>query len=258
MTGACRREELYYITINDIEDKETLVVVKIPKTKTYIERSFVIKGEMYAIYKKYSVLRPVDAPSPKFFLNYQNGKCTRQVIGINKFGGMPKQIASFLKLPNPESFTGHCFRRSSATLLVDGGGDITTLKRHGGWKSHQVAESYIADSIENKTKICEKITESIKVHTASSSATTLQPIKEMTVIKKVTESNSEKIGHLDFLLEDEVEFLNDIQLEEISNPSLPKSTTKEVSGPCESAPPVSIQYCPHANINITINYLQKN
>ena len=53
---------------------------------------------------------------------------------------MPQKIAQFLKLTNPELYTGHCFRRTSATLLIDAGGDITALKRHGGWKSTAVTE----------------------------------------------------------------------------------------------------------------------
>ena len=49
-----------------------------------------------------------------------------------------------------------CLRRTSATFLVDSGGDITTLKRHGGWKSSSVAEGYIEESIENKKRSPEK------------------------------------------------------------------------------------------------------
>ena len=48
-------------------------------------------------------------------------------------------------------------RRTSATLLVDTGADITTLKRHGGWRSSTVAEGYIEDSLANKRNIGRKI-----------------------------------------------------------------------------------------------------
>lgn len=90
--------------------------------------------------------------SGRFFVNYQKGHCTRQFIGKNKIAQIPQEIAAFLKLPCPESYTGHCFRRTSATLLADSGATITTLKRHGGWKSDTVAEGYIAESVENKVK----------------------------------------------------------------------------------------------------------
>ena len=74
---------------------------------------------------------------------------------------MPKTIASYLKLADPESYTGHSFRRSSATLLADSGADLVTLKQHGGWKSSTVAEGYVEDSFNQKKKVCQQITSSI-------------------------------------------------------------------------------------------------
>lgn len=66
---------------------------------------------------------------------------------------MAKEIAKFLSLENPESYTGHCFRRSSATILVNSGTDLLALKRHGGWRSSAVAEGYVDDSIKNKMDV---------------------------------------------------------------------------------------------------------
>jgi hypothetical protein len=62
-----------------------------------------------------------------------------------------------LKLPNPFNYTEHCFRRTSATILVDAGADITTLKRHGSRKSSNVAEGYIENSIGHKLEAAAKI-----------------------------------------------------------------------------------------------------
>lgn len=76
-----------------------------------------------------------------------------QPIGKNKFSSTPQKIAEFLKLPFPKEYTGHSFRRSSATMLVDAGATMPTLKRHGGWKSDAVAEGYIEQSIKNKTDV---------------------------------------------------------------------------------------------------------
>lgn len=111
-----------------------------------------------------------------FFLNYQKGKCTQQSIGVNKFGGMPQKIAKFLKLPSPERFTGHAFRRMSATLLSDAGADLTIIKCHGGWKSDQVVEGYIEDSIQNKKRICNNITKNIHIETESTNNPSKSPI----------------------------------------------------------------------------------
>lgn len=137
ITGACRRAELADMTVKDIEDHNTFFLIRIPKTKTKVERSFTVVGEFYDVYKK------IDVKTDRFFLIYRNGKCILQPIGIHTFGSMPKQIAKFLNLRDPEKYTGYSFRRTSATLLVDTGADITTLKRHGGWKSNTVAEGYI-------------------------------------------------------------------------------------------------------------------
>lgn len=151
------------ITLADVESDTTLQAISLPCTKTKKERKFVINGEYLKIVKAYQQLRPSDVTTNRFFLNYQNGKCTKQVIGKNKIGGMPKQIATYLNLPNPELYTGHCFRRTSATLLADSGANLTTIKRHGGWKSDQVAEGYIEESIQNKYNITSKLTSGIKI-----------------------------------------------------------------------------------------------
>ncbi|KAJ8976170.1 hypothetical protein NQ317_002058 [Molorchus minor] len=78
-------------------------------------------------------------------------------VGKNTMGKIPSVVASYLKLPDVACYTGHCLRRSSATLLADAGVDITTIKRHAGWKSTTVAEGYVENSIENKTKIANQV-----------------------------------------------------------------------------------------------------
>ena len=160
--GACRRHELHQLKVNNVKDIGKTLVVTIPNTKTKSSRTFTITGKYYDICQKYIDLRPEICNTPSFFVNYQNGKCTVQNVGVNKIGNMGKEIALYLNLPNSNLYTGHCFRRSSATLLVDAGGDITTLKRHGGWKSTTVAEGYIEESIQNKMQISNTILNSVE------------------------------------------------------------------------------------------------
>jgi hypothetical protein len=74
------------------------------------------------------------------------------MVGINTFYKMPRMIAEFLKLPLPEYYTGHCFRRSSATLLANTVANTLMMKRHGGWKSNSVVES-----VEDKKEIRNRI-----------------------------------------------------------------------------------------------------
>jgi hypothetical protein len=166
INGACRRQELANITTNDVENHGQVLLVQVKNTKNKIPRSFTIQGPFYDIVRKYQALRSTKATSNRFFQNYQNGKCTRQPIGINKFGAMPKQIATFLNLSDPHEYTGHSFRRSSATLLADSGADLLTLKRHGGWRSSSVAEGYIDDSMRNKEEISSRITRNINLESS--------------------------------------------------------------------------------------------
>lgn len=94
-------------------------------------------------------------------MQYHKGKCSTQVIGINTIGSMPRKIAGFLKLENPERFTGHSFRRTSATVFADAGATTLDLQRHGGWKSAAVAQTYVDESTKYKEATAGKITKAI-------------------------------------------------------------------------------------------------
>ena len=85
--------------------------------------------------------------SAHLFLKMGNGKCQNKNVGINTIGALPKIIGIFLHLSDAALYTGNSFRRTSVTSLVDGGGDITSVKRHTGHKSDAVKEGYMADSI---------------------------------------------------------------------------------------------------------------
>ena len=67
-------------------------------------------------------------PSNRFFINYQNGRCTRQFIGKNKISEAPKTIALYLNISEPQKYTGHSLRRTSATLAANARLDFTKIK----------------------------------------------------------------------------------------------------------------------------------
>jgi hypothetical protein len=83
---------------------------------------------------------------------FRNKPSYSQNMGKNSIGSLPSKIASILQLPNPSSFTGHCFRRSAATFLADNGSSLLDLKRFGHWKSDKVAQSYVDNSLTTKKK----------------------------------------------------------------------------------------------------------
>lgn len=153
--------ELTTLKVNDVETHINKLIVCLRCTKTKKDRMFVVQGDLLKIIQKYQNLRPDGIQSDRFFLNYKNGKCTKQVVGRHKIAAVPKRIAAYLDLPDAKSYTGHCLRRSSATILADTGANLTTLKRHGGWTSDKVAEGYIEESVENKAKITDQINEAI-------------------------------------------------------------------------------------------------
>lgn len=158
ISGGCRREELYNLNEDDIQDTGTQLIVSINQTKTYIKRVFtVIEESFLSIFRSYRRLRPTNLPEKAFFIGYRKGKCIGQRVGIHTIGGAPRKIAEYLNLSNPERYTGHCFRRTSATLLANAGADVNVLKRHGGWKSTSVAEKYVEESLETKTKVARMI-----------------------------------------------------------------------------------------------------
>lgn len=70
---------------------------------------------------------------------------------------MPRDIAVYLGLDDPNTFTGHAFRRTSATLLAHAGGNMIRMKELGGWKSDATAQGYVAESLPNKIKTSELI-----------------------------------------------------------------------------------------------------
>lgn len=115
--GACSTRELYSLSIQDIQDTNSSLIVTVPlRTKN---QSFSIVDNFYTICKKYINLRAQNTKTTSFFLSYQNGKCFSQTIGVNTLGAMGKTIAKFLNLPNPHNYTGRSLLRSSTIVLEE-------------------------------------------------------------------------------------------------------------------------------------------
>ena len=159
-----------------------LLLVSLPDTKNSKPRSFTINEEFAKIINKYRILRPKNATVDRFFLNFQNGKCSIQPIGKNKIAGMPKHIAAWLKLPNPENYTGHAYRRTGATLLANGEGTMLDLKLLGGWLSDKVAGEYVENSLLNKRKIANLIMSSINVAGSNEASSSSKSAKSAAIL----------------------------------------------------------------------------
>lgn len=144
--GACRKDDLLNLKFNDVKDNGNYFTVFVEDGKTPVHRSFAITDEECRykpcmLIRKYMSLRPSAMISDRFFVGYRYGKCVAQNVGANSIAAVPCKVAKYLGLENPEQYTGHALRRTSSSMLVEGGGDLLTLKRHGGWKSSTVDET---------------------------------------------------------------------------------------------------------------------
>lgn len=177
VAGALRKDELMKLQTDDIQDLGSKFLVTIKASKTHTNRIFTIvdnqQNTLLNLIKRYILLRPTHTPHKRFFIFYKNSRCSTQPVGVNTFSKLPSIIATFLKLEQPHLYTGHCFRRSSASILSDSGADFSAIKRLGGWKSTAVAEGYIENSLQNKVTTARKILcETATPHTSSTSAKT--------------------------------------------------------------------------------------
>ncbi len=73
-------------------------------------------------------------------------KFTKLTLGKNTIGKVGVQVATELCLPKPQSFTGHCWRRSCGTSASDSGVNVTTLMAMMGWSNPKTAMVYVKKS----------------------------------------------------------------------------------------------------------------
>lgn len=116
-----------------------------------------------------------------------------QPIGYQKIGEVGKRIAAYLELPNPEKYTGHVFRTTSATFAAEAGCSVPQIQQIGTWKSSRVAANYVQNSDNNRKKLAEMLTKNMnttatKINNSSTSTGTGKEI--FSIIKKNMPSTS--------------------------------------------------------------------
>lgn len=77
-------------------------------------------------------------------------------VGKNKIAEYPKRVAERLGL-SPIGYTGHCWRRTTATLLAETDISLMQFKNAGGWHSDRVCQEYVAESTREKLQISSRI-----------------------------------------------------------------------------------------------------
>lgn len=172
--GSCRRCELCDLRLYDIKEEGNVLLITIRPSKTVKARRFTVADSDTISYvrlvKQYLSLRPQNVSTDRVFLRYDKGKCTNQVVGINTFGACPMQIARYLKLDDCEKYTGHAFRRTSATIMANSGMTIDQIQRQVGWKSASMATGYVEESVSNKKNVSNIIGSAINGSTISLSS----------------------------------------------------------------------------------------
>ncbi|KAJ8910321.1 hypothetical protein NQ315_003533, partial [Exocentrus adspersus] len=136
VAGACRGKELHQLTISDVTDMDHALLVNVRNTKNNVDQNLRRRTQdfLFGMRKVNVLFKPLEKT---LLEKYHN--------------------AEYLNLPNSTLYTGHCFRRTSASLLADSGASIDVWKRHGGWKSASVAEGYIENSINTKKIVADSI-----------------------------------------------------------------------------------------------------
>ena len=117
------------------------------------------EGEIIALDTYVSLIHPNHRKPDTQFLQNFNKKANKycQNTGLNYLQLIPKMIATSRKLDSPDSYTGHCFRRTGANLLVDAQVPRNALKAAGRWQSEKAMDGYIETSTTTKVMIADSL-----------------------------------------------------------------------------------------------------
>ena len=164
--GALRISELNNLDFNDLtllNNGSLSIRIKSSKTDQAARgHSFIVtpncKPELCCVTRIKEYLELFKDKEGRLFRSVnKSGKLSKQPVGINTMGKLPSYIATFLNLPNIAEYSGHSFRRTSATLLSEKGIGLVELKQHGRWRSSTVAERYVVNTNAKKMKISSMI-----------------------------------------------------------------------------------------------------
>jgi hypothetical protein len=117
------------------------------RTATDIDPASFIDDYLEKIQLDYGV--PLSGLTGSFFRGSKGKKGERFIhsnIGKNMLSRVGVEFATELGLENPETYTGHCWRRSCGTSASDAGVNVTTLMSLMGWASPKTAMEYVSKS----------------------------------------------------------------------------------------------------------------
>lgn len=177
--GALRYTELHDLRLSDItrDDTNMRYIVTIRRSKTDVAgkstQVFIpfLEGDNNNLHvlleyigklEKYVKTTKNITDPDLLWRAIRGSKFTNQPRGVNYIAKCPSMIAEMLHLPNPGSYTGHCFRRSAATSLAASGATDNELMTLGRWRSPNVAHRYVEESGNLRWKVSQGITGGMK------------------------------------------------------------------------------------------------
>ena len=80
-----------------------------------------------------------------------------QAVGKHTLASYGKRLATAIGLTTPEKYTGHCWRRTAATLAAEAGSSLAEIKTLTGHKSDTVVNHYINNSETMKVRMAETL-----------------------------------------------------------------------------------------------------
>ncbi|KAJ8668959.1 hypothetical protein QAD02_000218 [Eretmocerus hayati] len=163
LSGCCRMHELIELLMNQVIILDDCMIVTIPKNKTKNaeEKIFRVVGSFFELVQRYLAAR-ASIDHDRFLMSYRTscgfinvpaGKATIRTV--------PTVVAEFLQLPCAHEYTGHCVRRSAATIYASTGVTNIDLMQFGKWKTLNSAQIYNVDTDFNRNKVAHIVTNAI-------------------------------------------------------------------------------------------------
>jgi integrase len=151
--------EVYEVTIGRVKQKTGRTIFTFLVTdamyRDILRRYLVLYDARLSADARVGAANGVTIDSRLFMYISKEGALQNKPLGVNAIGKTPKLVATALGLATPEDFTGHCWRRTGATVLANSGCSLIQLKQSGGWSSSTTAEGYVAESSHSKHGIAE-------------------------------------------------------------------------------------------------------
>jgi site-specific recombinase XerD len=206
MSTGFRKSELYQLKHNDVtvvrDDAGAVqkIVVAVsnrktdaPDTKENQQRAFVVRHlihiDVRPFIEQYINLRDNKITLPWFFMQVRNNKMVNQRVGEHSLADVTKEVARFLNLSAPESYTAHSFRRTNATLIANAGASPHQVTTSLGWKDTKTSMRYIAHSEHHAESMSRMLS-----GTAASPAAAVAPLPLSAASSSVVSSSTSTVS----------------------------------------------------------------